>query len=651
MNHLKDLNEKQKEAVETTEGPLLILAGAGAGKTKTITHRIVHLIKKGVDPSAILAITFTNKAAQEMKGRVDQHIEADPDLNRPISDFERPHVSTFHALGVYILRQQSEKIGLNRYFTIFDRADSKSAIKRAMKVVDVDPKQHDPGKILAMISRAKSDMQNVDEYSESYTRNPVRDVAARVWREYNKILKAEQALDFDDLILETAKLLKRDKAVREFYQKKWQYIHVDEYQDTNDVQYQIVKQLVGPYKNICVVGDIDQNIYSWRGATIENILSFEKEYPEAKQIVLEENYRSTDIILEAANQIIEKNVKRKEKKMFTSNKGGEKITVYDAIDGADEATFAAEKISEIMRAGTDPSKIAVLYRANFQSRLFEEIMLTHGIPYQVLGTRFFDRKEVKDVLSYIRAAINPDDLTSVGRIINVPTRGIGKVTYLKVAAGKTSELAPAARKKVDDFYSLLAKIAAKIETEKPSEIIKFVFKVSGLEEMYKADKIEGEERIENIAELTTLASRYNLLLPGEGILKLLEDATLATDQDDLEKDVKGVKLMTVHSSKGLEFDYVFVTGLEEGLFPHEGMGDDHSNKNRDEEEERRLFYVAITRAAKKLFLTHASFRTIFGQQRIAAPSEFLDDINDELTERDGSGYGQGGEVKEYLIDF
>jgi len=649
VKYLKELNNKQKEAVLHTEGPLLILAGAGAGKTKTLTHRILHLIHQGVLPHKIMAITFTNKAAKEMRDRVNNLIASDETLNLPIENRERPFVSTFHSLGVHILKEQAHKLGLTRNFSIYDRADSKSAIKKSLKKLDFDPKEFEPGKILSTISREKGNMLTQKAYEEEVGDDFFKRIVSDVWREYEIILNKEKALDFDDLLLKPALLLKKDKQTLEYYQNKWDYVHIDEYQDTNEVQYQMAKMISAKKNNICVVGDVDQNIYTWRGATIKNIMGFEKDYPSAIEIVLEQNYRSTQVILSVANDIIKKNVVRREKNLFTKNDEGDKVTVYTAYDENDEARFVSEKIESLVREGVSPSEIAVLYRANFQSRVMEESFLHKGLKYQVLGTRFFDRKEIKNVLSFIKAALNPEDLTSLGRIINVPARGIGKVTFLKVAEGKENELTGRAYEKVKNFRDFLRNINTKIQVtkESPSDVIKYVLKNSGLEESFINGGEDGQERLENVKELATLAKKYEIFESPVGMEKLLEDAALASDQDELQKDNGGTKLMTIHASKGLEFDHVFITGLEDGLFPHERFGE----KKEDEEEERRLFYVALTRARQKLFLTHANMRTIFGSQQVNTPSEFINDIEDHHLDYEECDDGVQSEVKSIFIDF
>jgi DNA helicase-2/ATP-dependent DNA helicase PcrA len=643
MNYLEGLNERQKEAVAHTEGPLLILAGAGAGKTKTVTYRILHLIKSGVPAKNILAITFTNKAAKEMKERIEKLLDEDRNLNLPISlagqRAEKPFMSTFHSLGVHIIKENSKLLGLPRHFAIFDKADSKRAIKEAIEEAGLDPKQFEPGRIMNAISREKGNLETAETFAEKAGSQYFPRVVADIWKRYESALRREKALDFDDLLLKTVLLLREHKEVLEHYQNIWKYVHVDEYQDTNKVQYSISKLLAKKERNICVVGDIDQMIYSWRGADIQNILDFEKDYPDAKVVLLEENYRSTQTILTAANQAIVKNKNRREKNLFTKNTEGERIGVFGGYDEADEAEFIAEKAQALIRQGVEAKEIAVLYRANFQSRVLEEAFLRAGINYQVLGVRFFERKEVKDVLSYLRAALNPDSMADMKRVVNVPARGLGKVTLLKILAGQRDTLPAATKKKVDEFFSILEAIGEKAKTEKPSEIIKFIMKTSGIEVMLKNSKLEEDlERLENIKELVTLATKYDEEEnPEEGIESLLADAALATDQDSLIKNQNAVKLMTIHASKGLEFDYVFISGLEENLFPHRRMGS--SEADVDMEEERRLFYVALTRARKKLFLTYAGMRTIFGSKQMNIPSEFMIEMDDDLVqaeERTGS---------------
>ncbi len=633
MQYLDSLNDKQKEAVLYTEGPLLIVAGAGAGKTKTITHRIIHLVHLGVDPRAILAVTFTNKAAKEMRDRIFAMLAEPVHGNiKTINNFgyqeNIPFVSTFHSLGVHIIKENSHLIGLNKYFTIMDESGALSIIKSIMKEHDIDPKQHEPRKIKSIISKSKGDFITVDSYTESIN-NSFGSIVAVIWRGYEEQLKKEKALDFDDLLLESVLILKKYPEVKQKYQERWKYLHIDEYQDTNEVQYEMTKLLVGKNENICVVGDTDQNIYSWRGANIKNMLHFEKDYPKAKIVMLEQNYRSTKNIIEAANSVIEKNIYRVPKILFTENVAGEEINVCEAYDEQSEAGFVADKIDELLKEN-DPEEIAILYRANFQSRVLEEALLDKQIPYQVLGVKFFERKEIKDILSYIRLAYNKESLSDIKRIINIPTRGIGKVTILKLFANQINDLPKGTQIKINNFYKLIDDIREYLENHKPSESIKYVIEKSGLKNELAHGTADEQERLENMMELVTLAIKYDNLPQEEGMEKLLEDASLSSDQDTLlhENKGRGVRLMTVHASKGLEFKYVFITGLEQDLFPHIK---DRTKKKEDTEEERRLFYVAVTRARKKLFLSYATLRTIYGMKQVNNPSEFIYDIPVHLT--------------------
>jgi len=1033
MRYLDSLNEKQKEAVLHTDGPLLIVAGAGAGKTKTLTHRIIHLIHQGINPESILAVTFTNKAAKEMKERVMGLLGERESGNAPELRSGAPFVSTFHSLGVYIIKENSHLIGLNKYFTIIDENDALSIIKTIMKNRDIDPKQHEPRKIKSIISKSKGDFITIESYSES-ANNGFQSIVAMIWRDYEAQLKKEKALDFDDLLLQTVLILKKYPEIKQHYREKWKYIHIDEYQDTNEVQYEMTKLLVGKDENICVVGDTDQClakstkikmadntlksigsikkgdlvlsnygsgdfrearvirkkeikykgnlikietksgntlistpdhthfagyrlgitpqlylnylmykkdigwrvgttsiytngqkksvvgfiqrsnqehadatwviathktqqearmqeyifslkyqlptipftprkglstngyvhdkialnkifssfntersalkllfdiglsqehphhkpqthnsnrrninitlcadrrgknpmhlismfgnddigknkleslgfsirevkkstrnwrfetvradygetcllatkiasvfpdanlifrarlggdkinlkdnnslpqiparaimpgmalfiqggydtvskistiknckekvydidiekthnfiangiithncIYTWRGANIKNMLHFEKDYPHTKIVMLEQNYRSTKNIIEAANSVIEKNIYRVPKILFTENRKGEEITVCEAYDEQSEANFVATKIDELLK-NNNPEDIAVLYRANFQSRVLEEALLDKQIPYQVLGIKFFERKEIKDVLSYVRAAFNQESLSDIKRIINIPARGIGKTTIAKLFAGATNDLPKGMQIKIQKFYELLDDIKLYIGEHKPSESIKYVIEKSGLKEELSHGTSDEQERLENMMELVTLAIKYDDIggesgLPAQaGMEKLLEDASLSSDQDTLMHPIrnhegsqgpsvsngagktKGVKLMTVHASKGLEFKYVFITGLEQDLFPHTAG---NSRTKEDNEEERRLFYVAITRAREKLFLTYASLRTIFGMKQVNTPSEFIYDIPEHLTNFEQS-YSTKGEKVVYL---
>jgi len=641
MQYLDILNDKQKEAVLYTKGPLLIVAGAGAGKTKTITHRIIHLIHQGISPKSILAVTFTNKAAKEMRDRVEVLLK--DRIHGGSGPESYPFISTFHSLGVHIIKENAHLIGLNKHFAIADEHDALVIIKDAMKIRGIDPKQYEPRKIKSIISRAKGDFVTSSSYKENAI-GALQSIVGVIWGDYEQALKKEMALDFDDLLLETVLILKKYPEIKQMYRERWEYIHIDEYQDTNEVQYELTKLLVGKDENICVVGDTDQNIYSWRGANIKNMLHFEKDYPNAKIIMLEQNYRSTKTIIEAANNIIEKNEYRIPKTLFTEKEEGETISIYEAYDEVSEAEFVATTIDELLKEN-DPEDIAVLYRANFQSRVLEESFLSRQIPYQVLGVKFFERKEVKDILSYIKAAYNKESLSDIKRIINVPARGIGKVTLVKLFSNQFTDLPISMQEKINRFYLLLEDIRQYSEIHLPSESIKYVIEKSGLEKELSKGTSDEQERLENMKELVTLATKYDLLPQEVGLEKLLEDASLSSDQDTMMHKSKGVRLMTVHASKGLEFKYVFITGLEQDLFPHTKDG---SKTKEEKEEERRLFYVAVTRACKKLYLSYASLRTIFGMKQVNTPSEFVYDIPAHLTSFEQGGYGSHGEKIVYL---
>jgi DNA helicase-2/ATP-dependent DNA helicase PcrA len=634
--YLQDLNERQLKAVLKTEGPLLIIAGAGAGKTKTITTRILHLCLNGVSPDSILAITFTNKAAKEMRERVTAAIEKHVEGSQ-VFTHQKPFVSTFHSLGVYILRQFGSKVGLNKTFSILDRDDSKKKVKDILVAKGHDPKKIEPSKVLNIISKQKGNSVTLAEYTSktlSGEEGYVGETVAAVWEQYDKELHKEKAVDFDDLLSLPVRILKENPDIRQALNHKWQYIHIDEYQDTNPIQYELCKLLAGSAHNIAVVGDADQTIYSWRGANIKHILEFEHDFPGTEAILLEQNYRSTGIIIETANAVIEKNIYRTKKLLFTEKDKGEKLTVYVGLDEISESQYVAEEIKRLMREGVQPQQIAVLYRANFQSRTLEGTCLANNIPYQVLGTKFFERKEVKDMIGYLRAAINRDSITDIKRTINTPARGIGKVTLLKVVEDKVAEIPQAARMKVHEYFRLLDQIKQKSETEKLSEVFKYIFQASGLEKIFISGTEEDLERAENIKELVSLTTKYDTLPPAEAIELFLEEASLMSDQDELnEKGQENkVRLMTVHASKGLEYDYVFVTGMEEGLFPYERMGETEKKQAGEDEEERRLFYVAITRACKKVYLCYVMMRTIFGAKQFRTKSGFIDDIPKDLIE-------------------
>jgi len=629
-DYLAGLNERQQEAAAHGAGPLLIVAGAGAGKTKTITHRIARLIAEGVPTREILAVTFTNKAAGEMRERVRNLVPATQGT---------PLIATFHALGVRLLREFHAEAGLPRAFSIWDRDDSIRAVKKALESLGIE---QPPRSILGAISSKKGDGMSVEEFA-SETKGHRDRLVAQAWEVYEKNLREEEALDFDDLLSRTLRLLRDNSRVRSLLQNRWRYITIDEYQDTNASQYEIARLLAGEQKNICVVGDLDQAIYTWRQARLENLLEFEKVFPGTKVVTLEQNYRSTRTILSAAGSVIEKNRRRKPKNLYTDRGTGDPIIIYEAGNEVDEAWFVATIARQLIEDGTAPKEIAVLYRENFQSRALEEAMLHAGLPYRVLGTRFFQRKEVKDVLSYLRAAVNPKSRGDIARIIGVPPRGIGKVTLDKMLLGQDGALGAAARGKVAMFREIIVKIKKGIDVLPASEAVAHAIEVSGMEALYKKSDdpssalgSSGQERLENMGELVNFAAKFDNDAPPSGIEKLLEEAALQSDQDQLEDSLNAVSLMTVHASKGLEFDVVFITGLEQGLFPTIRVNDpplSGESGGRDPEEERRLFYVALTRARERLYLVHARERMKYGSREYASGSEFLDDIDARLVER------------------
>jgi DNA helicase-2/ATP-dependent DNA helicase PcrA len=619
VKYLEGLNEAQKRAVLATDGPISVLAGAGSGKTRVLTTRMYHLIREGVPADEILAVTFTNKAAREMRSRIKTMLED----NGPL-----PFVATFHGLGRELLERYGKAIGISRFFGIYDRADSEKAIAVALKALDVEAKELSPRVIMSRISRAKGEGMTAEEFYEKNARSGFGNrITAEAWRSYEKTLTTEKALDFDDLVALPVRMLEEHAAIRELAQNRWRYIHVDEYQDTNGLQERLAGILAEKHKNLFVVGDGDQAIYGWRGAKMENILDFDKRYPDAQTIILEQNYRSTKNLVNAANAVIEKNKNRKEKYSITENAAGEPIAIHLAINAEDEARWIAAKIRALAQGGVALEDIAILFRTNFQSRALEEGLLHAGIPYKLLGTRFFARKEIKDVLAWVRLALDPSREVDKVRAAASPPRGIGKVTLGKLAAGQRSQLRAGELEKVEAFEKIITELANAAESMIPSEFVKTVIEKSGMRAALADGTEEDRERFENIEELASVAVRYDYLSGKESVALFLAEAALASDQDELDQnEKKGVTLMTVHAAKGLEFDTVFVSGMEEGLFPHDGMGE----KGRDEEEERRLFYVAMTRAKKRLYLTLARVRKIYGNDFLTGPSSFLADIDSSL---------------------
>lgn len=633
------LNTTQNKAATILSGPVLVLAGAGSGKTATLTQRIINLIESGVHPQTILAITFTNKAAGEMKQRIISAIESNPKITFPVHEYGMtPWVGTFHALGVMIIKEQHQKIGIKKHFAIYDRDDSRRAVKEAVKQCDLDPKQWDTKKILGFISKNKGNFVSLQDFQQEGSESYYTDHLIEIWEKYETIKKNDHALDFDDLLLETAKLLDKDAEVRTLYQRRFEHIHVDEYQDTNRVQYKIVKLLVNQdTQNIFCVGDPDQLIYGWRGAELRNIMRFEKDFDSAQIVILEQNYRSTGNIIAGSNAVIAENQNRFEKNLFTESPDGDSIGLYSAYDAREESLWVSTEINRLLKEEkVNPNDIAVLYRANFQSRSLEESCLRHDVPYQVLGTKFFDRAEVKDVLSYIKSAFNEDALIDVRRVINTPRRGIGKVSLVKIFAGDETGLSAKVKNELQNFRDILHDIREFATQYPPSELVSFVITRSGLESMYRdSGKDEDLERLANMYELGVVAEKYDMLPQDEAIEKFLEDVALMGDQDSKNDEREAVKLMTIHAAKGLEFTYVFVTGCEEDLFSP-GMDMDKKAAEDKAEEERRLFYVAMTRAREKLYLSWAGMRDMFGTTVVNTMVSFVSDIPGSIIAEEAS---------------
>ena len=641
--NLNDLNPMQRRAAETLEGPVLILAGAGSGKTRTLTYRVANLLEHGVKAWHILALTFTNKAAREMRERIERLAGADAG---------EAWIGTFHSICCRILRRDIEKLGYERSFTIYDDDDQQRVIKAVLKELDIDEKFLPPKAVSADISDAKNRLLSPDEWLQKrggdYRSQKTHDVMTR----YEQRLRAANALDFDDLLVKTLQLFVEHPPVLEYYQSRFQYVHVDEYQDTNYAQYQLVSLITRKSRNLCVVGDDDQSIYGWRGADIRNILDFEKDFPDATVIKLEQNYRSTANILDAANQIIAHNEGRKEKELWTEDGEGEKITLYAAADERDEAAWICQRIRQLQRGGTPYGSIAILYRMHALSRVLEETLMRAGIPYHVYGgTRFYDRREVRDVLAYLRLIQNPADDISLSRIINVPKRAIGDSTveqltqyarqndmslYAAVAAPPDT-LASRARKSVNDFSSLIVSLLLAKETLPLSEFVQKVIDDSGLIAQYqKEENEENQARIENIREFMGAVTEFEQKSEDKSLFAFLENVALVTELDNQDSAPSFVTMMTLHSAKGLEYDVVFMSGMEEGIFPSaRAMQED----NRVEEE-RRLCYVGVTRARKLLHLSYARRRMLFNQMQFNAPSCFLQEIPKRLIREEQSSAAQ-----------
>ncbi|SQE95827.1 ATP-dependent DNA helicase UvrD [Streptococcus equi subsp. zooepidemicus] len=643
MNPLLDgMNDKQAEAVQTTEGPLLIMAGAGSGKTRVLTHRIAYLIdEKFVNPWNILAITFTNKAAREMRERALALSPATKDTL----------IATFHSMCVRILRREADHIGYNRNFTIVDPGEQRTLMKRIVKALNLDPKKWSERSILATISNAKNDLLDERAYelgaSDLYSQT-----VARCYKAYQEELRRSEAMDFDDLIMMTLRLFDQNPDVLAYYQQRYQYIHVDECQDTNHAQYQLVTLLASRFKNICVVGDADQSIYGWRGADMQNILDFEKDYPDARVVLLEENYRSTKKILQAANEVIQHNRHRRPKKLWTQNVDGEQIVYYRANDERDEAVFVASTISNMcLELGKSFKDFAVLYRTNAQSRTIEEALLKSNIPYTMVGgTKFYSRKEIRDVIAYLTVVANPSDNISFERIVNEPKRGVGPGTLDKLRqfaygqeqslleAASSLEQSPLKGKAAQAMLALatfLSDLRADLDQLSITALAEALLEKSGYLDMLRVQNtLESQARIENIEEFLSVTKSFDEVSAQQqeheaGIDRLgrfLNDLALIADSDDGNAETAEVTLMTLHAAKGLEFPVVFLIGMEEGVFPLARAAEDQDEL----EEERRLAYVGITRAEECLFLTNANTRTLFGKSSYNRPTRFLKEMSEDL---------------------
>ena len=638
MNALvKNMNSEQSEAVRTTEGPLLIMAGAGSGKTRVLTHRIAYLLdEKDVSPYNILAITFTNKAAKEMKARVEHLVGEEAQVI---------WMSTFHSMCVRILRRDADRIGIERNFTIIDPTDQKSVIKDVLKSENIDSKRFEPRMFIGAISNLKNELKTPED-AQKEANDFHSQMVATVYKGYQRQLSRNEALDFDDLIMTTINLFERVPETLEYYQNKFQYIHVDEYQDTNKAQYTLVKLLANKFKNLCVVGDSDQSIYGWRGADIQNILSFEEDYPEAKTIFLEQNYRSTKNILNAANEVIKHNSERKPKGLWTANSGGDKIQYYEAMTERDEAEYVVKEIMKHQRSGKKYSEMAILYRTNAQSRVLEETFMKSNIPYTMVGgQKFYDRKEIKDLLSYLRVIANSNDDISLQRIINVPKRGIGPSSVEKIQTYALQNnismfdalaevdfigLSKKVTQECISFYEMIQNLIKEQEFLEISEIVDEVLQKSGYRDMLDREQsIESRSRLENLDEFMSVPKDYeeNTPLEEQSLINFLTDLSLVADIDEADTP-NGVTLMTMHSAKGLEFPIVFIMGMEESLFPH--IRAIKSEDDHEMEEERRICYVAITRAEELLYITNATTRMLFGRSQSNMPSRFLKEIPEDL---------------------
>jgi DNA helicase-2/ATP-dependent DNA helicase PcrA len=641
MDVLAELNPAQKQAVETIEGPLLIVAGPGSGKTRVITHRVAYLIKVcGINPHHIIAVTFTNKAAREMAERLERLLG---------QTAKALTLGTFHAICARILRQEGKAIGLDSRFVIYDEEDQLNLIKQALQELNLDPKQYTPRAIQSAIKYAKSRLLTPTDYAQQ-TSNYFEGVVQRVYERYQQSLTQSHGVDFDDLLMKTVQLFNDHPKVLSKYQSRYLHILVDEFQDTNITQYMLIRQLAGKYRNVCVVGDPDQSIYSWRFADLRNILSFEKDYPDARVVLLEQNYRSTKTILDVASSIISVNSRRKPKRLWTENEAGIPIAVIEAYSEDEESQFVISEIERLVEQNfVSPGSCAVMYRVNAQSRALEEAFMRYGVPYKLVGgTRFYQRREIKDIIAYLRLNHNPNDNISLARIINVPGRGIGQRTLAElsgwaknqgmplysalkmVAEKKGPALTPRANYALTSFLNLIDELIAKSQELSLTGLLNAVLEGTGYKE-HILNEEDGEERWENIQELYTVARDYNELSPDEALATFLEKVSLVSDIDELDEHVDATTLITLHQAKGLEFPVVFIVGMEEGLLPHRRSLDDPEEL----EEERRLCYVGVTRAQKRAYLLYTSHRSLFGGSSEAKRSRFLEDIPPNLVTRKG----------------
>lgn len=619
---LENLNEMQKKAVTHKDGPLLILAGAGSGKTKVLTTRIAYLIKEeGVNPENILAITFTNKAAGEMKERIEKLIGK-----------TNLQASTFHSFGVKILRENYDKLGYKNNFVIMDSDDSLTLVKKIIKDLGYDPKRFNPYMIRNKISSNKAEFVMPEEYKK-FVHSEEDDIIYKVYKKYQEILFKNNSVDFDDLLILPLKLFRENPEVLDYYQEKYRYILIDEYQDTNQAQYLIVKSLAKKYRNIACVGDNDQSIYMFRGANYKNILNFEKDYPDAEIIMLEQNYRSTKTILNAANSVIKNNNFRKDKNLWSDKEEGEKISFYKAYDEVDEVFYIIRKIKELISSGASYKDIAILYRTNAQSRVFEQELLKQNLPFRIIGSfYFYSRKEIKDLLAYLRLIHNSDDDISLMRCINTPKRGIGPKTISEIEESatfyNTSMFEAIKDGKALEFKKIILELKEDLNNCSLTEFIEKVLDKTGMRKALKEEKsLEADIRLENLEEFKSVTKNFEERVGVISLEEFLLEVSLVSDIEEYKDDPNRVTLMTVHAVKGLEFPYVFIAGLEEGIFPHK-----NSYSPDELEEERRLMYVAITRAMKKLWITSAKKRMIYGQESPSILSRFVKEINDDLLE-------------------